>query len=186
MKSLTSFILIVVAGALMYVYAWPQWTNIQTLSLRQVELEGAVEKAKQIETIRQQLITQYESISPENSQKINRVIPAEFDPVKLIADINDVAVRYNLVIKETQLEEESSNSNSGVVEEAGPVSPYKTIRLSFATSGQYRNFYSFVADIEKSLQLMDIQRISVASSQGQSGEAGNLDFNIILDTYWMN
>ena len=186
MKSLTSLILIVIAVAVGYIYTWPQWQKIQVLNERQAELTDALERAQQIDLIKQDLEMKYNTIAPEDTKKINRVVPEKFEPIKLIADINDLAARYNLVIRETKFAEESSDSSSGVVEDIAPVAPYKIVTLSFNTSGQYRSLYSFISDLEKSLQLMDIKKVSVAPSQESESSRGGLDITITLDTYWMN
>jgi len=187
MKSLNSFIFIVIAAALGYVYAWPQWQKIQTLTARETELTGALEKANQIEVIKQELVTKYDAISETDTKKISKVVPVRFDPIKLVADINDIAARYNLVIRETKFGEDASVApGGGVVKDVQPMKSYQTITLNFNTSGQYRSLYSFISDLEKSLQLMDIQKVSIAPAQKGKESDSSLNFNITLDTYWMN
>lgn len=186
MKSLTSLILIIIAGAVGYVYTWPQWQKIQALNERQAELTDALERAEQIDLIKRDLEVKYDTIALEDTKRINRVVPEKFEPIKLIADINDLAARYSLVVRGTTFAEESPDSSRGVVKDVAPVAPYKIVTLSFGTSGQYRSLYSFISDLEKSLQLMDIKKVSIAPAQDSESSRGALDITLTLDTYWMN
>jgi len=193
MKTLRPFIILVIAIALLYLYAWPQWNAVAALRTREVELQTALTKAQELTQIRNNLMEQYEAISPEDTQKITRVVPATYDPVKLVADVNAIGLRYGMVIRDVRLSNVTEISTSGAVQPAAPAEPYVKRQLSFSTSGQYRNFISFISDLETSLQLMDLQKVEVAAStQGPAQKvgapqqpSGALDFKVSLYTYWI-
>lgn len=193
MKSLRPFVILIIAIALVYFYAWPQWGSLTLLRARQVELQTALTKAEELTRIRNNLMEQYGAISPTDIEKIARVVPATYDPVKLVADVNAIGLRYGMVIRDVKLSDVSEVSATGAVQAAGPAEPYIKRQLSFSTSGQYRNFISFISDLETSLQLMDLQKVEVTTSvrgvvqkSGVSEQSsGALDFKVTLYTYWI-
>ncbi len=194
MKSLKPFIVIVIAIALLYLYAWPQWDVVSLLRTREVELQTALGKAQELTQIRNNLMEQYNAITPLDTQKIARVVPAAYDPVKLVADVNAIGLRYGMVVKDVKLANVTEISTTGGVQAAAPAEPYIKRQLSFSTKGQYRNFISFITDLETSLQLMDLQKVEVTgSTQGPAQKvgapqvsSGALDFKVSLYTYWIH
>lgn len=193
MKSLRPFIILVIAIALLYVYAWPQWNVVAVLRTREVELETALGKAQELTQIRNSLMEKYNAISPEDTKKIARVVPATYDPVKLIADVNAIGLRHGMIIRNTKIANITEVASTGAVQAALPAEPYVKRQLSFSTSGQYRNFISFITELETSLQLMDLQKVEVsASTQGSAQKvgvpqqpSGLLEFKVSLNTYWI-
>lgn len=193
MKSLRPFIILVLAIALLYLYAWPQWNVVAALRIREVELETALGKAQELTQIRNNLMEKYSTISREDTEKIARVVPATYDPVKLVADVNAIGLRYGMIIRDVKLANVTEISSTGAVQAALPAEPYIKRQLSFSTSGQYRDLVSFITDLETSLQLMDLQKVEVTTkTQGVAQKVGApqqssglLDFKVNLYTYWM-
>lgn len=187
MKSLRPFIILALAAALLYFYAWPQWNKIATLRTQHVEVKSALSKAQEITQIRNQLNEQYNAISAADTAKIAKVVPAVYDPVKLIADINGLAVGYGMVIRGVAIVNPQEVSTSGAIQAPAPAEIYKKRQLSFTTAGQYRNFISFLSGLEQSLQLIDIERVEISAAQTttKGSSAGTLDFKVTVDTYWI-
>lgn len=189
MKSLTAFIIIAVSIGLSAFYTWPQWQTVSTLKDKYTQLQDALKKANQLSQIRNELITRYNAIPLEEIERVGKVVPADYNPITLTADIHAIALRYGMVIKSTSFADQtdSSNSNGGIVTEAPPVTPYKIVAVSFSTEGSYKNFLLFLTDLEKNLQILDITHVDITAKSAQErGGGGMLDFKITLDTYWMN
>jgi hypothetical protein len=83
------------------------------------------------------------------------VLPDNIDIVQLALDLDGVASRHGISIKSVKAEVGASQSSETIVlpENAG-VYEQATISLSFVSS--YEDFASFLADIEKSLRVMDV------------------------------
>lgn len=187
MKSLRPFIIIALAIGALYIYVWPQWQTIGTLRTRHVELQSALVKGQELATLRDQLLAQYNAIPQADMDKISRVVPNKYDPVKLVTDINAVASKYGMFIKGVKITDTALESTSGAIQAAPEVEIYNKKELSFATEGQYKNFVAFISDLEKSLQLLDIQKVEIVSRQNATkGAPAGLEFKVSVTTYWMN
>lgn len=190
MNSLRPLIIIAIAIALLYLYAWPQWNTIGTLRAQNIELQSALGKAQELTEIRNQLMEQYSSISPVDTERIGRVVPATYDPLKLITDVNTIGLRYGMMIRNIKMTSPAETSNTGTIEAVAPAEPFVKREFSFSTTGQYRNFISFLTELESSLQLMDIDKVEITTSttapkQAGAQTTGALSFNITLRTYWI-
>lgn len=190
MKSLTAFIITTVSIALLAFYAWPQWQTVSSLQQKNTQLKDALSNAEKLTALRNELITRYNAIPSEEMVKVGKVVPKQYDPLKLTADINALAMRYGMVVKGATFinRAEISNPGTGAVVEAQPlVSPYKVVAASFSIEGQYKDFVLLLADLEKNLQILDVTNVDITSKSAKekSGSA-SLDFKITLDTYWMN
>ncbi len=191
MKTLRPFIVIAIAIGLLYLYALPRWNAVAALRTRNLELQTALGKAQELTQIRNTLMQQYEAISPDDTAKIARVVPQKYDPVKLVADINAIGLKYGMTIRDIKLSNVTEIDTTGAIRDAAPVEPYIKRQLSFSTVGQYKNFISFITDLEQSLQLMDLQKVEVMpgaqgpATKGVVSQAGALNFKVDLHTYWI-
>jgi Tfp pilus assembly protein PilO len=191
MKSLTAFIIIIISIALLGFYAWPQWQTVSVLQDKNTQLQDAQLKAQELSQLRNNLVTQYNSISREDIEKVGKVVPKQYDPVKLTADINAIAMRYGMVIKNVSFTKNTdiSSTGTGAVVDAPPTTPYKVVTVAFSTEGSYKDFTLLLADLEKNLQILDIKNVDITAksvSVKDKVAPGSLDFKITLDTYWMN
>lgn len=187
MNGLKPLIVIAVAVALLYLYTWPQWNTVAALRARNVELQTALTKAQELNTLRNRLLDQYNAISPADTEKISKVVPAQYDPIKLVADINALAVRHGMLVRDVKIISPTQTSQTGAVVTASPEEPYTKRELSFTTQGQYRNFISFLSELEVSLQLLDLEKVDITAAPKSSPtqSATNLDFKVTLNTYWI-
>lgn len=189
MKSTTMFLVVIVSIGLLVLYAWPQWQTVGVLQDKHTELQDAQLRVQELTQLRDGLVAQYESIPPEDVQRLKKVIPVEYNPIKLTADLNAIALRQGMVIREVTFvdKEGGSNTGDGSIVDAPPETLYKVVGVSFSTEGQYKNFTALLADLEKNLQILDIRAIDIATkSQADNISVPMLDFRITLDTYWMN
>lgn len=192
MKTLRPFIVIAIAIGLLYLYAWPQWNAVALLRTRNLEIQSALGKAQELTAIRDNLMQQYNAISPDDTAKIARVVPQKYEPIKLVADVNAIGLQYGMAIRDIKLSKVTEVDTTGAVQGAAPVSPYIKRQLSFSTIGQYKNFLLFISDLETSLQLMDLQKVDVTpvtqgpvSKVGVAPAGGTLSFKVDLYTYWI-
>jgi len=192
MKTFRPFIVIAIAFGLLYFYAKPQWNAIAALRIHELELQTALGKAQELTVIRNNLMQQYNVISPENTAKIARVVPQKYDPVKLVADISAIGLQYGMMIRDIKFSNVTEIDTTGAIQGATPAEPYIKRQLSFSTVVQYKSFIAFITDLEQSLQLMDLQKVEVmpitsgpATKVGGVSQGGALNFKVDLHTYWI-
>ena len=139
---------------------------------------------KTIETIRNvkssvdKLLGEYNSISQENIDKVNKMIPSGSESMKLVVQIEDMMKSSGLSLKSIDTKEsakESSVKTKGEGEKV--VSP---LALSIKAQGSYQAFYTFMREVETSLRLMDIGSVKVNTV----GDKEVYDFSIEAVSYW--
>ena len=154
--------------------------NIQTLRTQAAEYDRALTQSKALLAQRDSLKTKYDSISPENLDKIKKLAPDSVDNVRLIIDINGIATRRGMTIRGIKIQ-----SNAGSSAKQGSLgpdnNPYGSIVLSFSVTAPYDVFKGFLQDLERSLRVVDIQSLSFTASD----KTDSYDYNVALKTYWL-
>lgn len=163
------------------------------------KLNEALEKARELQAVSKDLEEKVKNISVEDLGRLNRLLPAHVDNVRLIIDIDQIASRYGLAID--SLEFTTQNDTSGsveivetqrsvfarpVVEESTGVGPVEEVALQsltfeFTVVSSYGQFLAFLRDLEKSLRLVDITGIEFFAK-----DEDLYDFKVKIVTYWMD
>ena len=193
MANVTPFILILASLGLFFGYINPTYTaptgsldpatkSVKELKIEAQEYDDAINKAKEIERIRDSLNNTFKSISRDDIEKISRLLPDHIDSVRLIIDINSVAKRFGMTLRNINLAITNSTANNRAIQPAGVSSPsaspgasavfgggvstapgnqkYDSAQLSFSVSGSYENFIGFLKELEQSLRIVDVTTLS--------------------------
>jgi len=161
MKSFLPFLIIGLCIGMYFMYISPWVVEIQESRSTNAEYVSILEKAKEVEAKRNEITTKYSSISQENLALIRKVIPDKFDQVIFANDINALAIKNNLEMKsiKDKMSESVDSIDTSQVEKK-----YKTTTIAFSVSGQYKDFLSFMKEIESSLQLIDVIDLIISFS----------------------
>jgi Tfp pilus assembly protein PilO len=88
-------------------------------------------------------------------------------------------VEYETVKADQQVKSDSASTQVAQ-------KPYGEFTLSFTTTGQYKNFLSFISDLEQNLRLVDISAVEFKLSEGaERGVGDSLSYKVTLKTYWL-
>lgn len=162
------------------VFVWlinPLYSDIGTLEQEAASFNAALAKSKELQTVRDELLSKYNTFSTGDLDRLGRMVPDNVDNVRLIMDINNVAARYNMSLKDTKITI-VDESKSGLL---GPDrKKYGSVQLEFSVTGPYGIFLSFLGDLERSLRIVDILGLTFSSASKDF-----YDFNVILQTYWL-
>jgi Tfp pilus assembly protein PilO len=180
MKPFLPILLIVISIGIFYLYINPNYTNIRTLLSQRSDYQTALANIEQVKQLRDSLETQYSNISPDDINRLNKVIPQNLNVVKLTADLDSMASKHAMSLRNVRVTEEASDSSTGITTKDS--NPYKTTTMSFSVLGTYPSFVSFISDMEKSLQLIDVRTVDmkIASTQGNI-----MQFDLTIQTYWI-
>ena len=185
MKNIISIVLIVAAGLLFFFFTNPRFEGIKVLRAEEQVYDDALDRSKELISLRDALLSRYNAIPSDDLKKINSLIPDAVDSVRLIIEINAIAARHGLTLLDTavgQVDAGASDSRS-VPGRLGPESSsYGTASLSFEVVARYETFRSFIADLERNLRLIDIATITFGES---SVGTGLTTYGVNFDTYWM-
>src|SRR3989344_6704497 len=199
MRFVMPVILIGIGLAVFFVFTNPIYSDIGLLRITMASYNEALNNAKALENERDKLTAKYNSIDPDNLEKIKKLLPENIDNIRLILEIEQIAAPYGMVLKDVKYSTTGDKENgknaplpTGAVQGGGVVSStrkdYGVWDLEFSTTGTYNNFLNFTRDLESNLRMVDISSIqflsNVASGSG-SPMAETYKYNFSIKTYWL-
>lgn len=150
------------------------------------ELVAALDRAAELRQVAERLRNEYYSFTAEERERLAKMIPDNVDNVRLIIDINNIASRYNMVVKDAKIktnekaEEGRPDPSAKLIENpSGQIAP-GTVTIAFTVTGSYDVFRQFLGDLASSLRLVDIKRLSF-----KSAELDTYQYTVELNTYWL-
>ena len=167
-------ILLIAALGLFILYTNPTYQTVKTLSAQNSSYDDALSKAAQLRTLRDQLLQTRASFSDDDVTKLTHVLPDNVDNIRLIIDINNIASRHNLSLTDVQLGDTGGGAAGTSALAVGPTG-------AAVGSANYSDFLAFEEDLEHSLRIVDVDKLSFVSGIG--------DLNIYkfeITTYWLH
>ena len=186
MNFITPIILIIISIGTFFMYIDPNYRgqnlsgdnrSVQSLQAEEGEYQAALNNTTAIRAKRDALITKRSNIDPNNLSRLEQLLPDNIDNIKLVIDMNQIAKNHTLTVKNIKLD---TNVKANPNQLGADQSKYGTVGLSFTVSSSYDNFQSFLADLEKSLRLVEVTSLAVSSN-----DSGIYDFSVGLKTYWL-
>jgi Tfp pilus assembly protein PilO len=181
MKGIFSIIAVVVAGFLFYLYIDPTYTEIKVLRAEEATLNTALSRALELQSTRDQLISRYNTFSPEDLARLEKLLPDHVDNVRLVLDMDSLASQYGMRVRNVAIEKQDDKKKTTRTKQVGPDErTYESMVLSFTVTGDYSTFRSFLKDLEQSLRLVDVESVGFAAN-----DTGLYDVTVGLRTYWL-
>lgn len=183
-KFLVPTIILVIAGALFFIFTKPTYSQIADIKARSLAYDLALDNARELQAVRDELTAKYNAFSPEDINRIETLLPDTVDTVQLIIDLDDLAQSNGLVFKDTKFE-----SGLGTDAQKTPTDllldakEYQTSTVGFVVEGSYENFQNFLRDLERSLRLVEVNSLSFNAAP--IGKTGDFSFQVELATYWL-
>lgn len=162
-----------------YVFTMPYFSEVSSLLDQKKTYEDSLATAASIETKKNALMEEFKNISPEDKQNIDAILPSSSDYVKLLSDIDNVGKKYGITPDRVSFKELNPSSGDSIAD-AAPAKPYASGILGFSFSATYEKFNSFMSDLEKSLQIMDVRSVRINTAQN-----GIYEYNVEFETYWL-
>src|SRR3990167_8725233 len=148
-------ILIGIAVTTFFMFTNPVYKDISELRAEVASYNEALDNSKALENERDKLTAKYNAINPENLTKLEKLLPENVDNIRLILEIERIALPYGMVLKDVKYNTADADSvtASGAVIQGGGVArttpkDYGIFDLEFSTTGNYRNFINFTKDLE--------------------------------------
>jgi Tfp pilus assembly protein PilO len=198
MRFITPIILIIISITLFFSFTNPLYNDISSLKTEVTSYNEALDNSKALENERDKLTAKYNAISPDNLMKLQKLLPDNVDNIRLILEIEQIALPYGMALKDVKYNVTNTNTTTpatGVVQGGGATDlsnkDYGIFDLEFSVSGSYDNFINFTKDLESNLRIVDISSIDFSSdnvnantnSKTPSPEVYKYDFKI--KTYWL-
>ena len=191
MRFIFPSILILIAIATFVVFINPTYQQIKVLKADSSQYDTALTNSEKLQSERDALAAKYQTLSPDDLDKLNKLLPDNVDNIRLILNIQQMAQVYGMSISGIKFDSSTDGGSSSTSataaasqsDVANSQKDYGIFNLEFATTGSYANFLKFTKDLESSLRVTDIQ--SVAFSSDDSSKAGQYTYTIKLQTYWL-
>ena len=180
MKHNTAIVLLLLSIGLFYTFTNSQYREAKELSALANEYQSVLKNISQIVELRDSLLATYATIPVVEIDRMNKVLPDNIDTVRLALDLDSMAARYGISIKNIQTIL-GTNRNANLIVLPEYESDYETATIMFGFVSSYYNFMRFLADIEKNLRIMDIKSITF-----QTSDSGFYDYQVSAETYWLN
>lgn len=175
-------ILILVAIGLFVLYTNPTYQEVKSLQVQVGAYDDALNKSKELHTISGDKVAAFNTFSDENKDRLNRILPENVDNIHLIIDINNIAARRGLSLKNISVGNLSNSaSKQSALAVGSSESPVGSVELNFSVTASYDNMLALLQDLEHSLRVMDIEKISFTV-----GESSLYDYSITVRTYWLH
>lgn len=183
MRYLFPLILIAAAIGLFVAYTNPSYqVKVKALQAQQQSYDDALNKSQELKRVRDQLLAKYNTFSADDKSKLEDLLPDNVDNIRLVIDINNIAARHNLAVKDLQIGDTTSGKNTSATAAVGSAgSAIGSVDLGFAVSADYDTFLAFLADLEHSLRLIDAEKIAFTQTQ-----TGINDYSLNIRTYWLH
>jgi len=176
MSNIIPLILIVASVGLFFGYIDPTYSDIQNQRIEKAEYDNALNKSKELQAERDDLLVIYNNMGEADRKDLAKLLPDNIDNVRLIIDIDEIAKKYGMRIRNFKADASEPTDTLGV-----NTSEYGTLTLSFGTTALYETFLAFMSDLEKSLRLIDVNSVEFVSSN-----TTNLyDYKVSVKTYWL-
>jgi Tfp pilus assembly protein PilO len=182
-----------IAGFLLFTN--PMYHEINVLRDQVASYNEALSNSKALENERDKLTKKYNAINPEDLVKIKKFLPDNVDNIRLILEIEKVAMPYGMVLRDVKYDttkKEDASMETGAVQPIESTQEankeYGTWNLEFSTQGNYNNFINFVQDLEKNLRIVDVSSVEFSSEVGAGlnpSLAESYKYSFTIKTYWL-
>jgi Tfp pilus assembly protein PilO len=181
-RFITPLILVGLAVALFVIYTDPAFQATKKVKAEVDAYDSALTKSQELKAVRGALQSKRNAFKTEDLQKLEKVLPDNVDNIRLIIDIDNIATRRGVPLRNVQLGQISDSGEARdplAVGDSG--SPIGSVELTFNVSATYEDFLALLADLEHSLRIVDIESISFDSpAEGELAE-----YSITIRTYWL-
>ena len=222
MRYITLLLLIGASLGVFFMYVKPRYDAIETIKSDIAGYQTNLVTANKIKTSREDLIQKYNNIPASDLTNLKTLLPDSVDNIRLIIQIDSLATTNglstlrNVNYQSSDTVTTSATTVGGTPATATPASasatttgvagqspvnarkPYGSLTVSFQTTGQYKNFLTFLSALEQNLRMVDVTNVDFSttenvstgstSSSGTSlgqGIVGNITYKVTLTTYWL-
>lgn len=176
-------VLVALAIGLFVWYTNPTYQIIKSLSVQNASYDDALNKAQELRGLRDSLLAKRNGFAPADLDKLQQILPDNVDNIRVIIDINSIATRHNLTLTNVDLGDVGDQTDtSGDTTDTTDSGPVGSVDIGFSvTTSNYSDFLAFVQDVEHSLRLVDITKITFTTST-----SGAITYAMSVRTYWLH
>ncbi len=179
MKNPTNIVIVLLSVGIFYTFTSPVYDEVKALRVSAGEYRNVIDNISRIAETRDALLVNYESIPSVEIDRLSKVLPDNIDAVRLALDLDTIAGRYGVAVKDVQVETKP-DQNSATISLPNGSAGYQSATVSFSFVSNYQNFIRFLGDLEKSLRIMDVKSVTF-----KTNDAGLYEHRVTVSTYWL-
>ncbi len=164
-----SLIFLTAAVVLFFSQTQGYFGDIKNLKVQTAAYDEALANSREFQVLKNDLLSKYNNLPQGDLERLNKLLPLQTGSGDLIVILEDRAKTHGLLLKKIEAKESTGASVSGAVL-AGSPSQYKTMDLTLLMSGPYASFFNFLIDLERSVRLIDVNKIKFSVSSADSYE----------------
>ena len=174
-------ILVVAAIGLFVVYTNPSYQASKALVTQENAYDDALTKSQELKGVRDQLLSKRNTFAASDVQKLQEILPDNVDNIRFLIDINNIAARHNLSLKNVQLGTITNGTTAQAANLAASGGPVGSVDISFSVNASYNDMLAFLQDVEHSVRITDVEKLDFSTSA-----VNNPDYSFTVRTYWLH
>lgn len=183
---LLPLVMIASSVGLYFGYIDQTYQNIKVLNEQKQEYDAAIQNANQLTERRNALVSKVNALPSSEVDRLNKLIPDYVDSVRLIMEVDRIALKYGMSLREVRTDDLNKGKASETLGTLGaPQKDYDNVNLSFSVLTTYQVFKQFMAELESNLRVSDVNKISFTAPQGSAKNQDLYQFGVSLKTYWL-
>lgn len=188
-RNITATILIVLAIGIYVTFTRAKLVEVNEVRAVNSEYVSALASASELIKVRDSVLKDYNALSQEDRARLDKMLPNTVDNIRLIIDLNSVALRRGFSLHNIRAvaSVNKAQSTPTMVSPDGsseinsiPTPTLDVVNVSFTVSASYQQFIDLLRDLEANLRIMDVTHLTVTA-----GQNGLYEFGVDLKTYWL-
>ncbi len=210
-RNTTAVILIVLAIGIYFTFTRAKLAEVNEVRAVNEHYITALASAKELLDVRDSVLRDYNAVEQEDRERLEKMLPNTVDNIRLIIDLNGVALRHGFTLKNIkatvsptaakQLPAAPTQTQNGLANTPNSIIPTPTldsVTVSFGVTAPYQRFIDLLRDLEANLRIMDVTHLTVAaaapvapgttnptSATKATSATGGYDFTVELKTYYL-
>lgn len=193
LRLIAPFILILVSIIGFFALVSPVYSEIDKLKIEIASYDEVLNDSKALENERDKLTKKFNTMTSENLDKLEKLLPNNVDNIHIILEIEKLSSKYGMVLRDikydTLKKEAAMNTSPEVFQSGAEViasqQNYGSWDLEFSTEGSYSNFLKFLHDLESNLRVVDINSIQFSSITTGTSNTDVYKYSFKIKTYWL-
>jgi large-conductance mechanosensitive channel len=169
-RTITPIFSIIIALLIFFFYAKPEFAVIKSTQGEAEQYNDAAATAAALNSELNALVNKKRSFSAGDLARLDALVPADINEVKILTDLNEIARTHNMLfgnidVKNSDTEVSSANQAEAPGQKVA-YTDFVTSDITFSLIGTYEQFKAFLADVEKSLVLLEVLDIEFTAGEG--------------------
>lgn len=184
MRLIFSIIMVLASLGGFIAYVMPTYTDTKAINQEKIEYSELLDNANLLVRRRDDLLKKYGEINPSDITKLERMLPANPDNVKLILQIDALAKAQSLSLQNVKINDstEDDKKTGSNVKPGSRINPdMGTLTLDFTTTGSYTGYVNFIQALERDLRIMNLKKISFIAPEDKN----TYQYQTSVETYWL-